>query len=385
MFFPREKFGLCYVKPRYNWDIMKALRSFSSFFALLLLVFITTGCGSSTIIVHDLDERDANEILTYLNSRSVEAQKVKAEVTGGGGSAAVKWDITVSSDRANEAMSILNAVGLPRRPEENLLGIFQNPGLVPSETQEQIRYQAGLAAQIASVIRKFDGVIEADVTLSIPKEDPLNPSATKPASAAVYVKHNGVLDDPNSHLESKIRRLVSNSVPNLQFDNVTVVGERTRAGETGFESQSAESAAPEKQLVIVWSLLVAKESLTRFRVIFFSFFVAILILLALLGWLFWKIYPVLKNSGGFLQLFSLHSLKPAEGSTSKPDDKPAVAKGVEAPKTPTPQAAVPKAKVVTPPVAPPPAAPAPEAEEELEEEYEDEEFEDEETDEGTSK
>lgn len=287
----------------------RVLKLLSVCSSLVLVLLLLAGCGSQTVIVHGLDEREANEILTYLNGRSIKAEKVAAVAAGGGANAAPKWNITVDSIDANEAMGVLNAVGLPRRPEENLLGIFTNSGLVPSDTQEQIRYQAGLASQLSSVIRKFDGVIDADVQLSFPKEDPLNPQASKNlVSAAVYVKHNGVLDDPNSHLESKIRRLVANSVPNLLYDNVTVVGERTRGGETGFESGEGESASQEKALVSVWSMIIAKESLTRFRVVFFSFFVAILILLVFIAWLLWKLLPVLSSSGGVSQLFTFHSL-----------------------------------------------------------------------------
>lgn len=298
----------------------KVLRFLSVCSSLLLVLLLLAGCGSQTVIVHGLDEREANEILTYLNGRSIKAEKVAAATAGGGANTAPKWNITVDSTDANEAMGVLNAVGLPRRPEENLLGIFTNSGLVPSDTQEQIRYQAGLASQLSSVIRKFDGVIDADVQLSFPKEDPLNPQASKNlVSAAVYVKHNGVLDDPNSHLESKIRRLVANSVPNLLFDNVTVVGERTRGGESGFEGGEGEAASQEKAFLSVWSMIIAKESLTRFRVVFFSFFVAILILLVLIAWLLWKLLPLLSRSGGVSQLFTFHALAIKEAAEAAKD------------------------------------------------------------------
>jgi type III secretion protein J len=345
---------------------------------LLLLVTFLTGCGAQTVIVHDQDERSANEILTYLNDRNIPAVKEPAATSGGGGGTAIpKWNIKVDTTRANEAMAVLNAIGLPRRPGANLLDIFANTSLVPSETQELIRYQAGLAAQLSSIIRKFEGVVDAEVQLSFPKEDPLNPNAIKiPASAAIYVKHNGILDDPNSHLESKIRRLVANGVPNLSYDNVTVVGERTRYGDIGLESSDTESI--EKPLVSIWSLIIAKESVTRFRVLFFSFFVSILVLLGFIVWLFWKLLPILKKTGGFGQLFSLKPLDKEEGKeVAKTGEKKAADdKSV----TPPPKE---PAKGAPPPAPAPPAAP-PEAIEE--EEYEEEETEgegEEESDEGS--
>lgn len=278
--------------------------------AFFLILILLAGCGASSTIVHNLDEREANEILTYLNDRGIEAQKTQAEeARAGGGGGVVLWNITVSRDRANEAMALLNTAGLPRRPGQSLLTIFAPSSMVPSELQEQIRYQSGLAAQLSNVIRKFDGVLDADVTLSFPKEDPLNPNAPKGiVTASVYVKHTGVLDDPNSHLETKIKRLLANSVTGLNFDNVTVVGERSRYADASGELTSVTGTGSEKPLVSVWSIIVAKESLTRFRVIFFSFFVSILVLLAILAWLAWKLFPLFHRPDGLYQLFSLHPL-----------------------------------------------------------------------------
>lgn len=296
---------------------MQAAKCFSYPIFLFLLLFLTA-CSSQTTIVHDLREREANEILTYLNDRNLPAVKQQAEATGAGAKGDVKWNILVPAERANEAMAILNAVGLPRIPGETLLDVFTNTALVPSDMEQKIRYQAALAQQLASNIRKFQGVIDATVNLSIPPEDPLNPGATKgQVTASVYVRHDGVLDDPNSHLESKIRRLVSSGIPNLSYDNVTVVPERlTRYSETGFDSSGGTSVNAEKPLVSVWSLIIAKESVSRFRVIFFSFFIAVLVLLAITAWLIWKIWPVLKKTG-FKQLISLHPIHP-EGNGAPP-------------------------------------------------------------------
>lgn len=293
---------------------------------LFLLLLCLASCSHQTVIVHGLQERDANEILTYLNSHAIPAVKDPAPTSGaGGGGHATLWDIKVGDDRANEAMALLNAIGLPRRREESLLEIFANTNLVPSEMQEQIRYQSGLAEQLSSIIRKFDGVLEASVQLSFPKEDPLNPRAVKvPVTAAVYIKHNGVLDDPNTHLESKIRRLVSNSVPGLNYDNVTVVGERTRYGVPGAEGiELAVGSSHEEELVSVWDIILAKRSLPRFRAIFFAFFMTLLLFFFGVLWMFWKLYPVLKNAGGIGKLFSIHPLAQVEVKKKTPEEEEA--------------------------------------------------------------
>lgn len=304
---------------------------FLSQLALILtaLLFLT-GCQSQKTIVHGLDEKEANDIIVFLDNKGIEAYKVQAKDSGaGGGTKIVLWDITVDSTKATEAMSLLNASGLPRRPGQNLLSIFAKGGLVPSEMEEKIKYQAGLGEQIASIIRKIDGVLDADVQLSFPEQDPLNPNAPKQkVTASVYVKHTGVLDDPNSHLITKIRRLVASSVQGLDYDNVNVIPDRARFSEVPYRPTA--NAHEEKDYVSIWTIVIAKESTTRFQVIFFSFLVIILMLLITLSWVIWKFYPLVNKLGGIKQLFSPHpmnfamiqdALKGLSGP-AKPEEKP---------------------------------------------------------------
>ena len=314
-------------------------------FALLLSL---SGCSSQKTIVHGVEEQDANEVVVFLSSKDIPAYKVQAKAEGpGGGGGPVLWDVAVDSNRVTEAMGLLNANGLPRRRGQKLLEIFAAGGLVPSEMQEKIRYQAGLAAQIANTIRKIDGVIDADVQLSFPEEDPLNPKAQKaPVTAAVFVKHNGILDNPNSQLIPKIRRLVAASVQGLNYDNVTVIPVRAQLSES--EKQPTEQMTPSGvEMVKVWTIPIAKESVGRFQAIFVSLIALTAIFILCTFWLLWKITPVARECGGLSHLFSFHPLElpnqlppeteegaepPAEGGTAKkPEEKPKVQENVESP------------------------------------------------------
>jgi type III secretion protein J len=304
---------------------MQALSHCSSLLKTLLflctcLAFLTS-CESRKIIVNGLDEREANEILVFLSTKNIDAIKVQSVGGGGGGGAKiVLWDISVESNQALDAMAYLNQAGLPRRRSQNLLNIFTGAGLVPSEMEQKIRYQAGLAEQIASTIRKIDGILDAEVQISFPEEDPLNPAEKKQKiTASVYVKHNGVLDDPNSHLTTKIKRLVAASVPGLDYDNVTIIGERARFSELPLGA--VLGAEEEKHFVSIWGVIVAKESVTMFRIIFFTFVLLLLLLTLTLIWLAWKIYPYLKEHGGIKSLFHLHT--PTESKEEKKEETPA--------------------------------------------------------------
>lgn len=297
------------------------------YFFLFSLVTLLCSCESRRTIVNALDEKEANEIVVFLSTRGVDVNKVRSTEggAGGGGPKIPMFDISVREDQATEAMSMLNQSGLPRRRGQNLLGLFANVGLVPSEMQDKIRYQAGLAEQIASTIRKIDGVLDAEVQISFPEEDPLNPAAEKKQkiTASVYIKHSGVLDDPNSHLVTKIKRLVAASITGLDYDNVTVIGDRARFSELPSGSYTI-NPEEEKQYSTVWSIIIAHESLSRFRLLFFSFTVLILLFLITLVWICWKLFPLLNAHGGMKELFHLHPINmsrkespPVEGGEEK--------------------------------------------------------------------
>lgn len=306
-------------------------RSIFQYFLLLCFCLpLLTSCESRKIIVNGLDEREANEILVFLSTKGVEAFKVQSTAGGGAGGGAAKlvlWDISVPSDKAVEAMALLNQAGLPRRSSLNLLNIFTGSGLVPSEMEQKIRYQAGLAEQIASTIRKMDGILDSEVQISFPEEDPLNPNQKKqPITASVFVKHNGIMDDPNAHMVSKIKNLVAASVPGLNYDNVTVISQMGRYNEIPSDLGLA-SNEENRHYVSVWTLILAKDSLTRFRIIFFSFTLSILLLTLALVWVLWKLYPVLKKHGGWRALFHLKPIlaekkeSVAKDESEKKDDK----------------------------------------------------------------
>jgi type III secretion protein J len=291
----------------------------------LTLIVFSTGCSSQKRIVNGLEERDANEIIVLLDSKGINATKVpNTAAAAPGGAHEQLWDIEVAPEQSLEAMSILNQAGLPRPHRPNLLQLFSNTSLVPSEEQEKIRYQAGLAQEIANTIRQIDGVIDANVVISYPPENPLKPGEmTGPITASVFVKHNGVFDDPNLHLKSKIKRLVSAAVSGLSFDNVTVVGERAQL--TQVPTEYPTPASEELNMPVqIWSVTVAEDSVFRFRAILFSFLTLILLLILFIVWMMWKVHLIAKKQGlrKWFSLAPLHIEKPEVSKEEKPAEQP---------------------------------------------------------------
>lgn len=291
------------------------------FIWILGIVLVTlTGCETNRVIVNDIDEREANEIVVFLASKGIKAEKVPADSgpSVGADSGPALWSLAVEEGRMTDAMAILNSNGLPRRKGTNLLELFAKQGLMSTDKEESIRYQAGLEQQIANTILKIDGVIDADVRLSFPPENTgiPNPGAAALApqrvTAAVYVKHQGVVDDPNSHLVSKIKRLVSGSVNGLDINDVTVISDRSRFTDVTLGEVAEAGNTQIKDYVSIWSIVMSKQSALRFRFLFFTLVAANIIFVLVIGWLLWKVYPILRGSGGFKELLNPLPIKPNE-------------------------------------------------------------------------
>lgn len=267
-------------------------------FLLVTLTLFFTSCETNQSIVNNIDEKEANEIVVYLASKGIVAQKVQGSSGELGGTGPSNmYNISVSADRSTDAMSMLTKVGLPRTQGTTLLKLFEKSGLMSSEREETIRYQAGQAEQLKNIIRKIDGVLDADVQISFPPvELTPTPGVTPPkATASVYIKHQGIMEDPNSHLDTKIKRLVSSSINGLEFENVSVISDRSRIADIQLtmEGEPISAKALKENYVSIWSIVMTKSSLGKFRFVFFSLILLNLLFAGGLGWMVYKFYPEL--------------------------------------------------------------------------------------------
>ncbi len=271
------------------------------FFVFSVTFLLLTGCESNQVILSNIDEREANQIIVFLASKGIPAQKITAISTapGGGQSTNLLFDIAVAPTNSTEAMALLNQNGFPRRKGVSLLDLFAKQGLMSSEREETIRYQAGLAEQIANTIRKIDGILDADVELSFPPPETGVPGLgpQKKVTASVYVKHQGILEDPNSHLTTKIKLLVAGSVNGLDVNDVTVISDRSRFSDISLQEAQEMIAAHPKEYVSVWSIIMNQASVGRFRMLLFTLCSLVIVLGIVVAWMIWKFYPLIRSSG----------------------------------------------------------------------------------------
>lgn len=313
-------------------------RSISLFLLLVSILFIGTGCQSRSFIVHGLPGREANEIVVLLASKGVAAQKTpKAAGNSGGGSSEQLWDVSVPASQITEALSILNQAGLPRLKGTSLLDLFAKQGLVPSELQEKIRYQEGLSEQMATTIRKMDGIVDASVQISFTTEN----EEDQPLTASVYIQHRGILDNPNSLIVSKIKRLIASAVPGLDPENVSVISDR--AAYSDININGPWGMTDEVDYVSVWGIVLAKNSLLKFRLVFYFMLIILFLITGGLIWLVWKTHSVIASLGGLKAFlnpvpYSKHGLDKAtanKAATATPTNPAEGAKPAEEGNAPT--------------------------------------------------
>jgi type III secretion protein J len=166
-----------------------------------------------------------------------------------------------------------------------------------TDREENIRYQAGIEEELKNIIVKIDGILDANVQISFPTAEVIPGAAPQKAKAAVYVKHQGVFDDPNNHLETKIKRLLAGAVENLDFEDVSVISDKSKIAAIDLKTQgeAISGKAKSKEYVSIWSIIMTQNSAGKFRFIFFSLIGLVLVFGGAIGWLVYKYYPQIQK------------------------------------------------------------------------------------------
>ncbi|HLO79142.1 MAG TPA: type III secretion inner membrane ring lipoprotein SctJ [Magnetospirillum sp.] len=190
-----------------------ALARLRSILALGLLCLGLAACGESVELISRVSETEANQILSTLLGAGIEAQKAPGEegtVT-----------VMVNGRRVADALQIMRANGLPKEQFVRMGDVFKKDGLISSPLEERARYIYALSQELAETVSSIDGVITARVHVVLPDRTPGTAEAMVPSSAAVFIKYKEAYD--LERVVPQIKRLVTNSISNLNYDNVSVV------------------------------------------------------------------------------------------------------------------------------------------------------------------
>ena len=203
------------------------------------LVLLLASACSEEVLLHRLDEAQANQVMLALADAGVEARKAKDE----GEEAA--FAVAVRTSDAAPARRVLAARDLPRPRIPPLPEVLGTSGLVPTALEEHARYLHALSGELARTLEALDGVTGARVHLALPLADPLRPDARRPPRASVILRCRPDARARVEALADGIRRVVSGAAEDLDPASVSVLVAEAHAGP---ESPAAGSAGPRRWL-----------------------------------------------------------------------------------------------------------------------------------------
>ena len=181
----------------------------------LPLVLSAAACGREELL-HELDERQASEVVVALDDGGIAAHKVRPGGEGG-------YSVEVAASDAPRALRILAERDLPRPRPAGLGEVFGKGGLVPTPTEERALYQHALAGELARSLESVEGVVGARVHLALAEADPLRPAERPLPRASVLVRCRPSACATVRTLEPGIRALVAGAADRLEGAAVSVV------------------------------------------------------------------------------------------------------------------------------------------------------------------
>jgi flagellar M-ring protein FliF len=175
---------------------------------VLFVLFRIATAPSYTTVLTGMDPKQTGEVTAALDERGL-----TYELQNNGTALAVQKDQTA------QARIALASAGVPASVEDGYK-ILDEQKLGTSNFQQQVNYQRALEGEIAKTIEQVDGVSSAQVQLVLPdREAQLFAENVSPATAAVLLTGGAALDEGQVR---GIAQLVTNSVPSLKTDKVTI-------------------------------------------------------------------------------------------------------------------------------------------------------------------
>ena len=178
----------------------------------LVLVASLLACSRKVEFMAAMPESEANEVLAALQIAGISAEKLAGKEGMVG--------VSIDAEQVGRAVTLLREKGLPRERFAGMGQVFKKEGLISSPLEERARYLYALSQELGATLTQIDGVIVARVHVVLPERG-VSGELGIPSSAAVFIKHQ---DGYNlDTVLPQVRRLVTNSIPGLTAEKVSIV------------------------------------------------------------------------------------------------------------------------------------------------------------------
>lgn len=232
---------------------------------LVALFLCVTGCKAE--IQHGLKEDQANEIVTVLRKAGILAEKEKEK------GRKPTFTVSVPKKDAAEALSILSARHLPKKPRKGVYELFGKSSLVPTSTEEHMKKVYATASELGKTLEQMEGVLDARVHLVLPQKGFLDSEAEEKEKprASVYLK---VVPGGAPATVPQVQGLVAGAVSDLNPSSVSVLiqtgkkvdlSKKTASGATPFWFKYLAIGASAAVLVLGVLLALVALRMKRLR------------------------------------------------------------------------------------------------------------------------
>lgn len=202
------------MRLRMPWEMLSSrISSQGKSLLFILCVFLMTGCKEQ--IIHNLEEVDANKMVTALHNAGIEVEK-KIQPDG-------RWSIAVDEKSSMKALRLLEDKRVLRAPSKSSV---LKGSVIASREAQKFEYERGLSQEIENTLLSLDGVLEARVHLNLPTPDPLlgKIAGNTSGTGSVLVVTNGELDLGTEH----IAKLVSGA-SGISADKISVLASKAKS------------------------------------------------------------------------------------------------------------------------------------------------------------
>lgn len=200
----------------------------SSFFLTFLLIFVLVFFGSKS-----------NFVALYSNLSPSEAGEIKTAIEEKGIPVQISTDgktLSVPNEELANLKVGLAAEGIPKNGNVDYSIFSENMGLGMTDRHFDVVERDAMQNELAYLIRQIGGVADANVMITLPKENIWITDKDQASTASVIVK-----SEPSFQLDQKqingLYYLISKSVPNLHTEQIVIMDQNGQVFEMQEENQ----------------------------------------------------------------------------------------------------------------------------------------------------
>ncbi|ANU26725.1 flagellar basal-body MS-ring/collar protein FliF [Planococcus versutus] len=225
----KEKFLAYKLKLSESWTSFSPVTKWSvigSFFITLIIlaVFVFFSNQSNfSVLYSDLSAAEAGEIKV-----AIEEQAIPVEVSADGKT------ISVPEEHLANLKVSLAAEGIPKNGNVNYGTFSENMGLGMTDRHFDVVERDAMQNELAYLIEQIDGVTEANVMITLPKENIWITDEEQTSTASIVIKGDSTLQLDQKQING-LYHLISKSVPSLPAEQIVIMDQNGQV----FEVQDA--------------------------------------------------------------------------------------------------------------------------------------------------